>query len=181
MIHNRIITNGQAKIRAGAATTRFAATDEATKNTVACIFFDETEPQTEREQIRYVRRQVEKFNELMTKCGYAINDTADGCVLARRLASAAKNLEFDAESAERMRREFRRELLESAVYQGKSDAEKQTHYELRAVFAVEAAGYKVKAARAESVSEKRAAEMMPTESANYILDFSVELTCEVCV
>ncbi len=162
---------GKAKIKAGKATTSFTPTSAGTATLVKTLTFESHVPQDFAGQVRFVEGYIKLFNKLAAQNGITANDYADGTAFAQALAYAAYH-DRDMEKAdfERLRKSYREYLLKDVSFQGSSDADRQSTYDLYALLAAQAVEQRARARRTTDASERQAF----TDKAKYFAEMLLD-------
>lgn len=171
----RAIKAGEAKIKAGKATTKFVSSVAGSRAVAESITFTDDAPQDLPGQIRWVQNYAKRFNEMMPESGLTANDLPDGIVLAAALSYAAYHgKKADPQTLRDLRNNTRTELLADRVFQGTPDTEKQKIYEQHAVMSVQAMDFRIKAQQTKNVEERRTLEEKAKQFAEYALSWFEE-------
>ena len=154
-----IENRGDQIIKAGNANLMFTPSYSGTVATIKFLKFDTDEPQDLAGQVKLVQLYVVKFNELMTKINYKVNNVADGFALSYAIAYEAYCDKYpDSAKINRLRLEHGEMWLRRADLQGLLNVDRQASYEYWALMAMQGLEQRQKANQARTRLEREQAE-----------------------
>lgn len=126
-------------IKAGKAKTGFVSSVTNTQALVKTFKWDATEPQDVPGQVKWMQDKISRFETMMKQMAYQPKDFGDAYALAFALSyEAYYNEKLGTSFLEQLRKDYKKELLSSTIFQATSDKEKQDTYEANIAMAVQA-------------------------------------------
>jgi hypothetical protein len=161
---------GQKRIKAGKATMSFTPTQAGLQRYVKDLKFDANEPQTLPEQLSFINDYVKRFNTLLTKAGYKVNDSADAYAFGYVIAyEAYYDKKPNASDVQKLRQSYRQKSMNEAYFQGMPDADKQYNYTHWANMSLQAIDWRERSRQAKTYQERRQADERAKHYAKYIV------------